>query len=92
MPTMNISLPENLKQFIESQVQAGDYSSVSEFMRALVRREQKNHDREQLELRVLEGISSGDPVEVTPKMLDRLRQTLHRRHALHKRAAGASRL
>jgi hypothetical protein len=40
MPTMNISLPENLKEFVESQVQSGDYSSVSEFMRRLVRREQ----------------------------------------------------
>ena len=49
MPTMNISLPENLKDFVESQVQSGDYSSVSEFMRDLVRREQKNRQREALE-------------------------------------------
>ena len=42
MPTMNISLPENLKEFIESQVQSGNYSSVSEFMRESVRREQKD--------------------------------------------------
>jgi len=42
MPTMNISLPENLKEFVESQVQSGNYSTVSEFMRELVRREQKD--------------------------------------------------
>ena len=49
MPTMNISLPENLKEFVESRVQSGDYSSISEFMRELVRREQKERLREQLE-------------------------------------------
>ena len=29
METMNISLPETMKQFIEEQVSAGGYSSVS---------------------------------------------------------------
>jgi antitoxin ParD1/3/4 len=79
MPTMNISLPENLKAFVESQVESGDYSSVSEFMRELVRREQKNCEREKLEMRILEGLSSGDAIEVTPQMWDRLRQRLRDR-------------
>jgi antitoxin ParD1/3/4 len=77
MPTMNISLPENLKEFVESQVESGDYSSVSEFVRELVRREQKNREREKLEMRILEGLSSGDAVEITPEIWDRLRQRLH---------------
>ena len=86
MPTMNISLPENLKEFVESQVQSGDYSSVSEFMRTLVRREQKDRDREQLELRILEGLGSGDAVEVTPAMWNQLRQRLRERDKRLKRA------
>jgi antitoxin ParD1/3/4 len=83
---MNISLPENLKEFVESQVQSGDYSSVSEFVRTLVRREQKDREREQLELRILEGLSSGDAVEVTPQMWNQLRQRLRNRNAVSKRA------
>jgi antitoxin ParD1/3/4 len=83
---MNISLPENLKEFVESQVQSGDYSSVSEFMRTLVRREQKDRDREQLELRILEGLGSGDAVEVTPAMWNQLRQRLRERDKRLKRA------
>ena len=86
MPTMNISLPENLKEFVESRVQSGDYSSVSEFMRTLVRREQKDRDREQLELRILEGLGSGDAVEVTPAMWNELRQRLSKRDNKLKRA------
>ena len=74
MPTMNISLPENLKEFVESQVQSGDYSSVSEFMRELVRREQKDRLREQLEQRLLEGLNSGEGVESTPEMWRDLHQ------------------
>jgi len=74
MPTMNISLPENLKEFVESQVQSGDYSSASEFMRELVRREQKERLREQLELRLLEGLNSGDGIESSPEMWRDLHQ------------------
>jgi antitoxin ParD1/3/4 len=81
MPTMNVSLPENLKDFVESQVRSGDYSSVSEFMRKLVRREQKEHEREQLELRILEGLSSGDVVEASPEIWSQLLQRLRDRSA-----------
>jgi antitoxin ParD1/3/4 len=76
---MNISLPENLKEFVESQVRSGDFSSVSEFMRQLLRREQRERDREKLELRILEGLSSGEPVEATPEMWEQLRQRLRNR-------------
>ena len=86
MPTMNISLPENLKEFVESQVLSGDYSSVSEFMRTLVRREQKDREREQLEVRILEGLGSGDAVEVTPAMWNQVRQRLRERDRRLKRA------
>jgi len=78
---MNISLPESLKEFVEAQVQSGDYSSVSEFMRALVRREQKEREREQLELRILEGLSSGDVVEASPEIWSQLLQCLRERKA-----------
>jgi len=86
MPTMNISLPENLKEFVESQVQSGDYSSVSEFMRTLVRREQKDRERERLELRILEGLNSGDAIKVTPEMWNQLRKRLRTRDEKSKRA------
>jgi antitoxin ParD1/3/4 len=37
MPTMNISLPDVLKDFVEEQVSSGKYSSASEYVRELVR-------------------------------------------------------
>ncbi|HZS48591.1 MAG TPA: type II toxin-antitoxin system ParD family antitoxin [Blastocatellia bacterium] len=38
---MNISLPGPLKEWVDSQVKSGDYSSASEYIRDLIRREQK---------------------------------------------------
>jgi antitoxin ParD1/3/4 len=40
METMNISLPDNLKGFVDSRVKTGSYSSVSEYVRDLVREDQ----------------------------------------------------
>ncbi len=37
MQTMNISLPEQLKEFVDEQVGSGRYSSVSEYVRDLIR-------------------------------------------------------
>jgi antitoxin ParD1/3/4 len=82
MPTMNISLPENMKEFVDAQVESGSYSSASEFVRELVRREQKNREREQLELKMLEGLSSGAAQEVTPEMWDQLRLRLRAQNSM----------
>lgn len=51
---MNISLPEPLKQFVDSQISQGRYSSTSEYMRA----DEKRKAEEQLEAKLLEGLSS----------------------------------
>jgi len=80
MPTMNISLPESLKDFVESQVKSGEYSSASEFIRTLVRRDQKERERETLEVRILEGLSSGEVVEASPEIWGQLLQRLRKRN------------
>ncbi len=55
MSTMNISLPETLKSFVDAQVSDGDYTSSSEYMRELLRKEQ---DRVRLREMLLEGAAS----------------------------------
>ena len=55
MSTMNISLPEELKAFVDQQVGSRGYSSSSEYVRELIRREQ---DREQLRALILDGAAS----------------------------------
>ena len=55
MSTMNISLPEELRSFVESQVSDGDYVSSSEYMRELLRKEK---DRVRLRQLILDGGAS----------------------------------
>lgn len=64
MQTMNISLPEPLKQFVDGQIAAGRYSSVSEYVRELIREDEKRKAQERLEALLLEGLS-GEETELT---------------------------
>lgn len=41
MTTLNISLPENMKTWINQRVKGGDYSNVSDYIRNLIRRDQE---------------------------------------------------
>jgi antitoxin ParD1/3/4 len=74
METMNISLPESLKQFIDEHVAKGGYSTVSEYIRALVRDDQKRKAQERLEALLLEGLESGEPTEMTKENWDEIRR------------------
>jgi antitoxin ParD1/3/4 len=58
MESMNISLPDPLKQFVDAQISTGRYSSASEYVRELIRNDEKRKAEEQLEEKLLEGLSS----------------------------------
>jgi len=65
MQTMNISLPDQLKEFAEDQIGSGRYSSVSEYVRDLIRDDEKRKAHEKLGAMLMEGIQSGEPTEMT---------------------------
>ncbi len=77
MQTMNISLPDPLKLYVEEQVNRGDYSSVSEYVRELVRADQKRKAREGLEDVLLEALKT-EPEAVTPEWWAELRRNVRR--------------
>ena len=60
--SLNISLPDPMKKFIETQVKRGDYSTPSEYVRALVRAEQQRQMREQIDRNLLDSLASGNPL------------------------------
>jgi len=60
MQSMNISLPEPLKQFVDEQIAAGKYSSVSEYVRELIRDDEKRKAEDRLEALLLEGLESDE--------------------------------
>ena len=58
MQSMNISLPDPLKQFVDGQIAQGRYSSVSEYMRELIRADERRKAEDLLEAKLLEGLNS----------------------------------
>jgi antitoxin ParD1/3/4 len=58
MQTMNISLPEPLKTFVDRQIAEGRYSSASEYIRELIRDDEKRKAEGRLEALLLEGLES----------------------------------
>lgn len=85
METMNIALPESMKHFVQERVIEGSYSSVSEYVRELIRADQKRNLEERIDTLLLEGLDSGQPIPVTAeyweekkrRLTDRLSRAIH---------------
>jgi antitoxin ParD1/3/4 len=88
MQTMNVSLPDTMKRYVDEQVHSGDYSSASEYVRDLVRADQKRRAQEQLENVLLEALRSGEPIELTPRTWEELRQKIRARAQARRSDAG----
>ncbi len=76
MSTMNISLPDSLKSFVDEQVASRGYGTSSEYVRELIRRDQ---DRMHLRVLLLQGAASAPATEATSAYFDGLRDRVRRR-------------
>lgn len=60
MATMNVSLPDPMKHWVEAQARTGRYSNASDYVRDLIRRDQERSDNlMELQKLVSEGLESG---------------------------------
>lgn len=60
MATMNVSLPDPMKDWVEAQAQTGRYSNASDYVRDLIRRDQERVSKlSELQRLVTEGLESG---------------------------------
>jgi len=73
MTTMNISLPESLKAFVDEQVSQRSFGSSSEYVRELIRKDQ---DRQKLRALLLDGASSPQAAPADQAYFDSLRASL----------------
>ncbi|MCQ9376055.1 type II toxin-antitoxin system ParD family antitoxin [Methyloversatilis sp. XJ19-13] len=74
MQTMNISLPEPMKRFVEQQIASGRYGNVSEYVRALIREDERQHAQEKLEALLLQGLE-GEAAALTDDDWRSIRET-----------------
>jgi antitoxin ParD1/3/4 len=85
MASLNISLPKALREHVEGQVEEGGYSTPSEYVRALIREDQKRKAAARIEALLLDGIASGEPVEVNRAFWRKKRAALVARHGKRSR-------
>ncbi|MGY6553680.1 MAG: type II toxin-antitoxin system ParD family antitoxin [Wenzhouxiangella sp.] len=60
MTTMNVSLPDDMKRWVEQQAQSGKFSNSSDYVRDLIRRDRDRQQKiAQLQRLIDEGLASG---------------------------------
>jgi len=65
MASMNISLPEQMRDWVQMQINGGAYSSSSDYVRDLIRRDQERKTKLQtLQAAITAGAESGDAGEL----------------------------
>jgi antitoxin ParD1/3/4 len=73
MDSMNISLPHTLRAYIDGQVAEGRFATASEYVRDLIRADEKLKAQRKLEVLLHEGLAS-EELAWTENSMDEIRQ------------------
>ena len=75
MASMNISVPDPMRDWVQQRIESGQYASVSDYVRDLIRRDQMQADeRQALIAALVEGESSGVSARRIPEILAAMKQ------------------
>ena len=75
MATMNVSLPDAMKDWVEAQTRTGRYSNASDYVRDLIRRDQERASAlAELQTLISEGMASGVSDRTMDEVVDIARQ------------------
>jgi antitoxin ParD1/3/4 len=85
--TLNVSLPEPLKDYVQERVSEGIFSNPSDYVRSLIRDDMRQSAQRRLETLLLEGLNSGDPVPLDAAEWESIRQEAKKRIEEKRRAA-----
>ena len=77
MTTVNLNLSDELQQFLNNQVEAGQFNEPAEYIEALIRRAKSG--KEKLDALLLEGLDSGDPVPLDAAEWNRIHHEVEQR-------------
>jgi antitoxin ParD1/3/4 len=73
MATMNVSLPDEMKAFVEAQAAKEGFGTTSEYLRSVIRDVQKRQAKQDLETKLLEGLQ-GPAVPMTREDWDSIKR------------------
>ena len=85
--TMNVSLPETLKDYVQQRVAQGAFSNPSDYIRTLIREDRERQAEARLEALLLEGLSSGEPAPLDSAEWANIRQEVKARIGAKRRPA-----
>ena len=74
MSTMNVTLPDSLKAFVESQVARKGYGSPNDYLEALIREDQRKAENDEIEGKLLEAIQGAPATLVTAETWEAIKQ------------------
>ena len=81
MATMNISVPDPMKDWVQSKVNTGTYANTSDYIRDLIRKDQKNSSQiEKLQAAITAGIESGVSDKSFDQIIEQAREELKAGH------------
>jgi antitoxin ParD1/3/4 len=87
MATMTVSLPDPMKDWIEARIQQGDYASVSDYVRDLVRRDRDRREQEftlaELRKKLADSRESGIGVRTVDEIFTEARDIAKARGLVH---------
>ena len=86
MDALNVSLPKAIERVCTRTeiVKTGGYGNTSEYVRDLIRAEQKQRAKEELEALIMEGINSGPATPMTKADWAQLREDIRRGCSIQK--------
>ena len=69
MATMNVSIPDPMKEWVESQIESGHYSNASDYVRDLIRRDQEYKDKRET---LINALIAGEKSGVSKRTIDEI--------------------
>ncbi len=69
---LSVPVPPAMDAFIKERLTSQGFQTVSEYVRSLIRADQEQAARQQLEAKLLEAVERGDYREATPEFWERL--------------------
>ena len=79
MATMNVSLPDPMKDWVEQQVRTGHFSNASDYVRDLIRRHQEYLDKREI---LVKALIAGEESGKSTESLDDIWKRVKARHGI----------
>ena len=76
MATLNVSMPDAMREWIDAQIESGEYANASDYVRDLIRHDQR--ERDAIRLALIDGERSGKSSRSVKQIAQQAKRKLKR--------------